>query len=180
MKNHLYFLCVCNLNLFLFEFQVINHLLGQSDNRAYDFLVYDDSDTKGSKRMLRKSLRAHFEELDISTEHLITVEYFLSLPRPSDGGKYDNDEWIGAVAGMKDTTGAGVFVSGSYDGSLNIVSGDQTSMCSVNAHEGAIKAVANCNDIVVSGGHDKTLRTWKVVSNELVPVSDTYMSLFLT
>lgn len=146
-------------------------MLGQNDNRAYDFLVYDDSDTAGSKRMLRKSLRAHFEELDISTEHLITVEYFLSLPRPSDGGKYDDDEWIGAVAGMRNTTGAGVFVYGSYNGVLKMVSGDQTDLCSVSAHEGAVKAVANCGDIVVSGGHDKTLRTWKFVSNELVAVS---------
>lgn len=153
---------------------MINHLLGRSDNSAYDFLVYDESDPSGSKRMLRKSLRAHFEESDISTEHLITVEYFLSLPRPSDGGKVDSDEWIGSVAGLKDTTGLGMFASGSYNGSLSLVYGNQTCVCSVSAHEGPIKAVAyGGGDIVVSGGQDKTLKTWRVTSsNELIPVGD--------
>jgi WD40 repeat protein len=149
---------------------VINHLLGGNE-RAYDFLVYDESDTKSPKRMLRKSLRTHFEELDISTEHLITVEYFLSLPRPSDGGKLDSDEWIGSVAGMKDTSGAGMFVYGSYSGALNVVSGDEKNICSVGAHEGAVKAVACDGDVIVSGGHDKTLRTWKFTSSQsLIPV----------
>lgn len=59
--------------------EVINHLLSREEIQAFDFLI--------DNRILRQSLYKLFQKLQLSTENVITVEYFpsVSLSEQSEG-----------------------------------------------------------------------------------------------
>ena len=118
------------------------------------------------KHLLRGSLRTHVAEMGTSTERLVTVEFTAAIPRPSDGGDTSMPDWVGSVAAC----GGGHLVAGCYDGQLRVVAADGAVAGEVAGHEGAVKAVAHANGVVVSGGHDKTIRLWQMSGGSLVPV----------
>jgi WD40 repeat protein len=125
---------------------------------------------QASKRLLRRSLRAHIREVDgMSSERLLTIEYCPSLPRPSDGGRENVPDWVGSLCGLQGGAG-GMFVGGCYDGCIRLFDGDATLTNETAAHEGAVKAVVGLGDIVVSGGQDKSVRTWRLSGGTLIPV----------
>eukprot|EP00613_Pedinella_sp_CCMP2098_P053013 CAMPEP_0171890512 /NCGR_PEP_ID=MMETSP0992-20121227/44222_1 /TAXON_ID=483369 /ORGANISM="non described non described, Strain CCMP2098" /LENGTH=473 /DNA_ID=CAMNT_0012517739 /DNA_START=23 /DNA_END=1444 /DNA_ORIENTATION=- len=160
---------------------IINHLLGADKGALYDFLVYDSFGSgderqvvtpvlmrQASKHLLRGSLRAHVSE----SERLLTIEYSPSLPRPSDGGRAELPDWVGCVDGVQE---GGLFVSGCYDGHLRVSTGGASLLYDVGGHQGAVKAIkAGKGGLVVSGGQDQTIRTWRLETSgdeaTLVPV----------
>jgi hypothetical protein len=119
---------------------------------------------QATKRLLRRSLRAHVSEIDgLSSERLLTIEYSLSLPRPSDSGRNAMPDWVGCVAGVGSQAAGGLFVSGCYDGRLRVSTGNATTCGDVAAHVGAVKAVkAAAGGLIVSGGHDQSVRVWRL------------------
>jgi WD40 repeat protein len=160
---------------------------GGNGGRLFDFLVYDPAVAtaegygderqpvtpqymrSAAKKLLRRSLRNHLHDNNVSTERLMTVEYAPSLPRPTGGGAAEVPDWVGSVAGAQlPSSGSGqrLFVAGCYDGQLRLFDGVSASPVGsgVRGHEGAIKAVASAGSLVVSGGADKALRVWRLTS----------------
>lgn len=162
---------------------------GASNGRLFDFLVYDpaaaaaegDGDARqpvtphymrsAAKKLLRRSLRNHLHDSGVSAERLLTVEYAPSLPRPTGGGAAAVPDWVGSVAGAalppssSSSAHQRLFVAGCYDGQLRLFESASASPIGsgVRGHAGAVKAVAACGSLVVSGGQDKALRTWRLL-----------------
>lgn len=166
--------------------EVLNHLLGTRDSaRLFDFLVLDPSAVSSDdlpragqqlpKRLLRKSLRGHLSEHEISSEVLLTIEYALALPRPTQASEHKCPEWIGGLCAVMD----GSFLAGGYDGVFRLATPGERSQSDLpfttemQAHDGAVKALRSTvgGRRVVSGGMDRTVKVWDCNGKSLVPVA---------
>lgn len=160
--------------------KVVNHLLNNvtadeddevgSDEVSFDFLLHN--------RLIRMSLEKAINSMKLSTEDIITIEYFPSISVDKESKSCDMPAWVGCMS--TNLSNDGLIVAGCYDGMIRLVDSNEISpvniqtpgskstlntsitMSSLPQHEGPIKDVCafshKSHYFVVSCGKDQKMK----------------------
>ena len=139
--------------------EVINHLLGNTSPRPFDFLLNNE--------LLRGSLAKGLVRYGISGESVVTLEYIECIPPPQPECMHAHKDWIAALAAHP--SGGKLLLSACYDHAAYVwgSSGDQAA--ALVGHTGPVKGVAwlaNDNSSgslrAATASKDHTVRTWRL------------------
>lgn len=127
---------------------------GEWKSVEFDFLV--------DGHLLRVPLSQLVREKSLSTEVVIELEYVEKYPSPKPEDSLIHDDWVAAVAGLKN-----YILSGCYDNTVNIWNTEGEKLLTIPGHSGPIKSVSwvnvdNGNSSFISGSHDQTLIIWSL------------------
>ncbi|KAJ1652956.1 ribosome biogenesis protein ytm1 [Dispira simplex] len=137
--------------------EIINHLLQLSPPVPFQFLV-QGKPLKGTIAAYLKS------DPNISTEHVLELEYTQSLVPPRILSEYKVDDWLSSVR----INPSGLVLTGCYDGTAKIYSSESRCMYSMEAHKASIKSLTwlaspNVNTLsFVTGAQDCTIMGWQL------------------
>jgi len=130
--------------------QIINHLLALPEVVPFDFLIRE------KQALVRSTLRRHLDDLQLSSEAVLVLEYAPALQQPDLSAESEWPDWIAAVdARLEAEPGCPVVACGAYDGSLQLSrlvksaagpeggsGGVQVELIDrIQAHRGAVKGV---------------------------------------
>ncbi|KAK6620315.1 hypothetical protein RUM44_006716 [Polyplax serrata] len=143
---------------------LVNELLQESQissHKHVDFEFLVDGE------LLRTNLQEHLDLKEISTENVVSIEYFQKHPAPEPQDCLLHDDWVGGVHVTND-----YILTGCYDNTVQIWNTKGQHLKTVTGHSAAVKAVSwvsfdDGTATFVSGSSDQTaiLWEWKIKGN---------------
>lgn len=137
--------------------EVVNHLLGASPARPFDFLLDGE--------LLRGSLGKALAARGLSGESTITLEYIELLAPPQPRGEALVPDWISSLALAapgSSVASSNPVLSGCYDGAAYLWDASGVQAAALGGGEGAaaVKAVAWLGERPVVASKDGAVRVW--------------------
>jgi ribosome biogenesis protein YTM1 len=141
--------------------ELVNSLLGSETIVPYDFLI--------GGTLVRTSLGEYLEQMRISAEEIVTIEYVRLSPKPDEQSSVPHPDWVSALCSHES-----VVLSGCYDGVLRLwdfSSGEQRLLSHGLGHSKPIKSVAifpssASKTYAVSASMDASVKVWEMPHGE--------------
>jgi ribosome biogenesis protein YTM1 len=135
--------------------EVLNHLLELDEFVPFDFSIND--------HLLRSPLAKFISHYNISTEDILSIEYFPAITVPEDINSHENESWISSIRVLNDSLGC----AGCYNGNILVFDPKDLDVSqNVVCHEEPIKSIAlwenNNNYHLATSSKDYLIKIWNI------------------
>ena len=138
--------------------EIVNHLLDLKEPQPFDFSIND--------RLLRQPLNKFISSNRLSTEEVISIEFFPAVYFADDGNIVDLPSWIGSI----DAKFGNFIFAGCFDGSVQLINKfDMTVTGAAHTHEMPVRDI-HCwksplsSYILATASKDHSIKCWSTSS----------------